>query len=122
MESDLPSAGIALPTYLGIAISLLVGIAAAAVYVYRFRLSLNLENMRYGRILFRILTFRSKGYLIYRWETAKSEWASARKYHRQSMDEYLSEYKAEVLTKIQDAERRLDKALERLKSSRRRPK
>ena len=111
-ESDLPSGNLALPAYLGIVISMVLVLVGGATYVYRFRLSLYLENAPYGRILSRALTYRSFGYLRYRWDKAKSEWDSARKHHRQAIDRYQSDNQEEIL---QEAETRHDEAFKRLR-------
>ena len=111
-ESDPPSGNLTLPAYLGIAISLILVLFGGAAYVYRIRLSLYLENGPYRMKLSRILTYSSSAYYRRRWEKAKSEWESARKFHRQALDRYLNDNQGEDL---QEAERRHDKAFKRLR-------
>ena len=111
-ESDPPLGNITLPAYLGIAIGMFFVLVGGAAYVYRFRLALYLESTAYGRLLSSILTYRAFGYIRYRWESATSEWESARKYHREAMDRYIDDNQEEGL---REAEIRHEKAFERLR-------
>ena len=121
-DPDPHASGLTLPAYLGIAVGAFVVLIGGAAYVYRLKPNLHFENAAWENSLSWIQTQTLFRYFRCRWEKAKSDWESARRYLGQALVTGLINYQEKRPSKLRQLLAELDKAMKRVKGAYRRPK